>query len=92
MIPVIPYEVCIEENKVFSGKKKQKQITEKRYNRTQEKLRSRLSEKSYASRSEAEQDLEEHVQQMDPITFFFFKAIIGWLIGRLLDAYFSKSP
>ena len=76
---------------LFTGKRgKPHKIKEKRFNESRDLLKKKLVESNYLSRTTAEQDLEDHIRQMDPITFFFFRTIIGWLIAKLLDSYFSK--
>lgn len=76
---------------LFTGKrnKKNKPIKERRFNQTRDFIGKEIVDNNYSSREEAEVDLELKVQKMDPITFFLFRALIGWLIGKLLDGYFS---
>lgn len=76
---------------LFTGKrnKKNKPIKEKRFNQTRDFIGKEIANSNYSSREEAESDLEIKIQKMDPVTFFLFRVLIGWLIGKLLDGYFG---
>lgn len=84
-------ECNTDDTLLFTGKKnkKNKPIKEKRFNQTRDFISKEITSGNYSSRVEAEADLELKVQKMDPITFFLFRALIGWLIGKLLDNYFD---
>lgn len=80
-----------DDSLLFTGKrnKKSKPIKEKRFNQTRDFVSGEIAIRNYQSRDEAQNDLELKIQKMDPITFFLFRAVIGWLIGKLLDGYFG---
>lgn len=84
-------ECNADDTLLFTGKrnKKNKPIKERRFNQTRDFIGKEIADGNYSSRAEAEADLELKVQKMDPITFFLFRALIGWLIGKLLDGYFG---
>ena len=74
-----------------SGKTKQrKPIKERRFNRLRDGIQSKLDTESYQTKEEAKADLELHVQKMDPVSFFLFRVIIGWILGKLLDIWWAN--
>lgn len=65
-------------------------ISEDKFNILKNTISAQLYKRNYTSREEAQRDLEIKIQQMGPVTFFLFRVLIGWLIGRLLDIYFPE--
>jgi hypothetical protein len=78
--------ICDE---VGPRKSREPKISKKRFNNVKSKLESRLKEKEYKTKEEAEKDLENQAYGvMGPVTFFLFKAFLSWIIGRMLNSYF----
>ena len=88
----ITYQDYLREEKTFEGsinKKNRRHVNERRFNKTRDKIEYEIKNNNYSSRVDAEKDLEIKIQQMNPIMFILFRVLIGWLIDKLLDAYFS---
>lgn len=69
--------------------KKPKPMNEKRFNRLRNSVDETIKLNNYSSKDEAQEDLEIKIQKMDPVSFFLFRAVITWIITKLLDAYFK---
>lgn len=83
-----------EELMSWGGKRKRKEprpIKEKRFNRIRDFAQQDLEENKYSIREEAEEALNAKIQQMGPLEFLIFRAMISWLVYRLLDIWFNKS-
>jgi F0F1-type ATP synthase assembly protein I len=88
----ITYQDYLREEKIFESsinKKNRRHVNERRFNKTRDRIEYEIKNNNYSSRVDAEKDLEIKIQQMNPITFILFRLLIGWLIDKLLDAYFS---
>jgi patatin-like phospholipase/acyl hydrolase len=69
--------------------KKPKPMNEKRFNRLRDSVDTTIKANNYKSKEEAIEDIEIKIQKMDPISFLLFRAVITWIITRLLDSYFK---
>ena len=65
-------------------------LKEKRFNRIRDKIQGEIESGQYQTREEAEAALEIKVQQMGLIELFIFRAVIGWIVTKLLDAWFKR--
>lgn len=65
-------------------------LKEKRFNRVRDKIQNEIELGKYQTREEAESALENKVQQMGLVEYIIFRAVIGWIIDKLLDMWFSK--
>lgn len=72
------------------NKRRVKPVSENKFNALKCAVKDQLNKRTYDTREEAQEDLEIKIQQMGPITFFLLRALIGWIIGKLLDAYFDE--
>ena len=88
---------CVENEHIFGqdqyykrNNRRAKPVSESKFNNLQQTISTQLSKENYTSKEEAQEDLEVKIQQMGPVTFFLLRVLIGWIIGKLLDAYFDK--
>ena len=65
-------------------------LKEKRFNRIRDKIQGEIESGQYQTREEAEAALEIKVQQVGLIELFIFRAVIGWIVTKLLDAWFKR--
>jgi hypothetical protein len=65
-------------------------LKEKRFNRIRDKIQGEIEIGQYQTREEAEAALEIKVQQMGFIELLIFRAVIGWIVHKLLDAWFKR--
>lgn len=94
MIEYNDYLEVFQEETSFGAKrgrknKKPKPMNEKRFNRLRDSVDETIKLSNYKSKNEAQEDLEIKIQKMDPVSFFLFRAVITWIITKLLDAYFK---
>ncbi len=77
----------------FGGQKRRNKesrpIKEKRFNRIRDFIQEDLSTNKYETREEAKEALESKIQQMGPIEFIIFRALISWLVFKFLDLWFK---
>ena len=70
--------------------KEPRPLKEKRFNRLRDKIQEDIELSQYKTLEEAEAALEIKVQQMGVIEFIIFRAVIGWIVSKLLDLWFKK--
>ena len=70
--------------------KEPRPLNEKRFNRIRDKIEGEIEGGNYQTREEAEAALEIKVQQMGFVELLLFRAVIGWIVHKLLDAWFNR--
>ena len=86
---------CNDSDELMSwgGKRKRKEprpIKEKRFNSLRDFAQKDLEQNKYKTREEAEEALKLKIQKMGALEFIIFRAMISWLVYRLLDLWFKK--
>lgn len=83
-----------EEVMSFGGQRRRNKearpIKEKRFNRIRDFIQTDLESNQYGSKEEAKEALESKIQQMGPIEFIIFRALISWLVFKFLDIWFKN--